>query len=406
MPTSGFNTNGAGTVNKFGLPKAQGFIPIAQQAISAFNAKTKKTKPTKEVTQTTAPTQEIKNTNSNTGLIGNSNNTQNIVTQSQQTPRITPGILPTSQTPATYAQQVTESSQPSAKADYYSNAAVQGMQAQNVGRLAPYAESKFYGQGGQSQGALPSLSLPDLAGRGAPDQQLFNTLGNIYGSAAQTGLSNALAQQQLQQSGANINLQASLPQLGQPGQVPFSPLTQQQGSILGTQGGGSGLLVAGNIAQLPRLQEAYTTMSNNIGAIQGIEGLLSNTLGGTQNISDVNVINQAINKIKQNTSSAEYNQFKTLLSSLGQLYSGYFSGSGQETDATRQIGQSLIDGTASASTIKAVLDTLKSEAGIRLSQLHSNIQNITNNPSYLPSPSTGGNQPSTSGSTGGGTYDF
>lgn len=300
---------------------------------------------------------------------------------------------PAQGTPQYYANQVTQAGQVTPLEQQYIDQSVKAKNLENYNKVAPYAEAQFYNAG---TGQVPDVGAPDLEGRAAGTQGLASNLAGIYSNSALTGLTaaNTIAARGL--TGATTNLNASLPQLGQPGQVPFSPLNQQQGTILGSQNGGNGLLISGNLAQLPKLQEAYTTMSNNMGSIQGIESLLSNTLGGGQNIADVNVINQAINHLKANTSSAEYNNFKTLLSSLGQLYSGYFAGSGQETDTTRQIGQSLIDGTASASTIKSVLDTLRSEAGVRLNQLHTNIQNIANNPSYLPNPN-GGSSNSSSG---------
>jgi len=286
------------------------------------------------------------------------------------------------------AQNVLDASSPSALSQGATQAqALYGMLG-NQRQLQPFSEGTVQGLDQSYVNLTRPQTTDSLAGRAA----LFDVQRGILQNAAQTTAENALAQQQLATQGATSVLNAGQPILGQPGQVPFNPLTQQQGTILGSQNGGNGLLVAGNISQLPQLQSAYTAMSNNMGAINGIENLLSNTLGGNQNISDINVINRAVNRLKSNTSSAEYNNFRTLMSSLGQLYSGYFSGSGQETDTTRRIGESLIDGTASAETIKSVLDTLKSEAEVRLSQLHNNIQQIANNPSYLPNPSVGGNQ--------------
>lgn len=296
----------------------------------------------------------------------------------------------------------------------WEKAAAQNVQnaagVQNFGQFAPNAEAGFYSglnlQNPDDRAKMQGLiTRPDLVGRAAPEQDLYNKFANSYGTQSNIGLQAAQTAAGRGLTAAQGVLSASAPQITSPGQVPFNPLTGDSGQIIGSQGGGNGLLVSGNLQQLPKLQSAYTQMQTNLGSIQGIENLLSGALGG-QNASDINAINQAVNTLKANTSSPQYNQFRTLLGSLGQLYSGYLSGSGQETDTTRQLAQSLIDGTANANTIKSVLDTLRSEGQVRLNALHSQIQNISSNPSYLGSPSggQGGSTGGFSGFTNGGAF--
>jgi len=291
----------------------------------------------------------------------------------------------TPQTPSYYADKVEQYSQltPEEKAYLAQNRELQYKKTLAAGDK--YAEMDM-------RKSPVDLTTPDLVGRLPGTQGLFDQQINRADLYASIPAQVAGDARKAALEGYQGLLGSSMPQLGTAGQVPFSPIGGSQGPILGTQGGQNGLLVQGNIQMLPKLQENYNTMRNNMGSINGIEGLLSGVLGGDQNIYDINKLNKAINSIKKNTSSQEYNQFQTLTSSLGQLYSAYFSGSGQETDTTRQIGQSLIDGTASAETIKSVLELLKQEGGIRLNQLHSNINNISSNPSYLGAPNTNQNQ--------------
>jgi len=250
----------------------------------------------------------------------------------------------------------------------------------------------YYG----NKGAAP-LGGFNIGGAGQSFQQAQQGLLNSLIASTNPQLQSLQANRQAALAAAQNVQGAVAPQFVSPGMVPVNPLTGEQGQFTGTQGGGSGLLVAGNIGQLPALQQAYTQMTNNLGSIQGIESLFAQELGGSQNASDINKVNALINRIKGNVSDPQYNRFRTLLTSLGSLYSGYLSGSGQETDTTRQIAQSLIDGTASADTINSVLNTLKSEGNVRLNQLQNTINQISQNPGSLP---TAGSSAETSGGSG------
>lgn len=352
MPISGFNTNGSGT-----KPPMKGFVPTAKTAIDAFNAKFNKPKPVTPVQE--KPTQPVK-----TGALASVSSTAPTVSPIQNVQQGTvSGVLPKPQTPSTYAQQVTEASQPSAKADYYSNAAVQGMQAQNVGKLAPYAESKFYGQGGQSQGALPSLSLPDLAGRGAPDQQLFNSLGNIYGSAAQTGLTNALRQQELQQSGANINLQASLPQTISPGQTAYNPI---QGQNLSGIGGNafSGGVQQGNVAQ----GQLYAQMNGAHQASQGIKGQVQSYLAQNPNLnpSVFTNVNSALQFVNGKVGNPQYQTLSNYINEYISTLAPILGVGGDTTNLKTQIAQGFVNAQANGQSINDVLNNIDQLAKIKL----------------------------------------
>lgn len=114
------------------------------------------------------------------------------------------------------AQKVYDASQPTAQEQYYNNMAVSGKELANHNAIDGFAEQRFYnGTNGQQLGV--SQNMPDLEGRAAGESALSSGVGNLYGSAAQTGYANALQARQLALGGAENVLGASAPvsQFGQ-----------------------------------------------------------------------------------------------------------------------------------------------------------------------------------------------
>lgn len=107
------------------------------------------------------------------------------------------------------ANAVNAARQPTADESYYNNMAVTGKELQNINTLSPYAESQLYG--GTGQQLAPDEAAPDLQGRAAGTNALAGSLGNIFGSAAQTGETNAIAQQQQNLGGAEALLGSAAP---------------------------------------------------------------------------------------------------------------------------------------------------------------------------------------------------
>lgn len=108
------------------------------------------------------------------------------------------------------ANAVNSARQPTADETYYNNMAVSAKQLQNINTLSPYGDAKMYG--GTGQQLAPGLGAFDFAPERASDTGLATSLGNIFGSAAQTGETNAIAQQQQNLGGAEALLNSAAPQ--------------------------------------------------------------------------------------------------------------------------------------------------------------------------------------------------
>ena len=259
----------------------------------------------------------------------------------------------------------------------------------NVGQFAPYAEAKFYGVGGQSGGNLPDLALPDLAGRGGQTQELYNKFANLYGTQANIGLQAAQEAARRGQTAAQGVLTASLPgQLGLQSTL-YSPLSGAEGvAPLGNRA-----LTAANIGSVQELQGKRNAAATNLTSIQNIESLMKEVLGTTAvNPSDINAINQFINRLASNVSSPQYQAFNQYLASLKSLYADYLSRGGTLTNMSREEANSLLNGTASAETLLKGLTNLKNEANAYLAGYDNQIGQI------VGQLNTGGTSQSTVGS--------
>jgi len=102
---------------------------------------------------------------------------------------------------------------------------IQNAQAQqNIGKLAPYAESGMWT--GTPEPSTELLTRPDLAGRGTSNQGIYNNLANIYGSQATAGLQAANTIAGRGQTAAQGLLTSTMPQTVAPGTSLISPTGQ------------------------------------------------------------------------------------------------------------------------------------------------------------------------------------
>lgn len=245
----------------------------------------------------------------------------------------------------------------------------------NYGQFAPTAEARFYGVGGQSQGNLPDITLPDLVGRGGVDQNLYNKFANLYGTQANIGLEAAQEAARRGTTAAQGVLTASLPgQLGLQSTL-YNPL----GGANNVAPLGNRALTAANIGSVQDLQGKRNSAATNLTSIQNIETLMKEVLGTTSvNPSDINAVNQFINRVASNVSSPQYQAFNQYLASLKSLYADYLSRGGTLTNMSREEADSLLNGTASAATLLKGLTNLKNEAGAYLAGYDNQISQIVN----------------------------
>jgi hypothetical protein len=200
-------------------------------------------------------------------------------------------------------------------------------------------------------------------------QSGFNQAGNL----ATTG--QGLAQNAL---GTAAGLAA--PQLGSIGQVPFNPLNQQQGSVLGSQGGGLGQ--AGQL--LGQFQGAQSTASDQFqqteqykSALQQGQNLQSQFTDLISsfglNPSDINVVNAGIQKIAQNTSSPEYQMLQNYVNDIANTYAQILTPpGGSATDTTRSIALSMLNATASGQSLITVMQGLDEAAKAKIAGVNTN----------------------------------
>lgn len=204
------------------------------------------------------------------------------------------------------------------------------------------------------------------------------------GNLANTGQGNV--------QGALVNAaQGAKPELGAIGQVPFNPLTQGQGNILGSQGGGLGGAAnllgqfegAKNTASSQYQQtEQYKSAHQQAQNLQSQLTDLISTFG--LNPADLNIANAGIQKIAQNTSDARYKILENYLADVASRYAQILTpAGGAATDTTRAVATSMLDSIASGKSIIDVMNALDQQAAAVVSGVN------TNNTGQAPSNNTG-----------------
>lgn len=167
----------------------------------------------------------------------------------------------------------------------YIDQVMQAKQMQNAGALGTNADASLYTSNTPEQLYNNTVAAPDLAGRAGADDSLYNTFGNIYGSAATQGLAAANtiaargeqaaqgaysgAQTQANRAtGANESVQgATAPQygvqygtqVGQPGQ----PNGGIDTSLSGVGTGANVQTIKDNTSKINDIQGQSTAVDNN-----------------------------------------------------------------------------------------------------------------------------------------------
>lgn len=171
------------------------------------------------------------------------------------------------------------------------------------------------------------------------------------------------------------------PNLGGIGQVPYSPLTLEQGSPLGAPGGSAAdaARIAGQFqgaqaaAAAPGQTQAtiYGTQQQQIAAYQSAHQQAQNLqsqLGDLitsfgLNPSDLTAANAGIQYIATHTSDPRYQALFNYLADITSRYSQVLTPvGGNPTDTTREVASSMINGLASGTSIQAVLQSLDQQA--------------------------------------------
>ncbi len=238
---------------------------------------------------------------------------------------------------------------------------------------------------------------------------------NQAGSLALTG-------QGQQQSALNAAAGYAQPNLGSIGQVPFSPLNQEQGSVLGsTQAGG--LNAAGNLlgqfagaqaagaapgqAQASNIQttgtygtnlaaqggSAATQDYNTMNALYGAADTQAKTLQGILESTGINAnnstdYNKAINSLSGRLGSANYSQFSTALAELQTMYHNLLSAGGGTPSGNEAQSLALLSPTASANQINGAIYQLQTAANTKL-QAQQGLANLYNSQLGAGGGSTG-----------------
>jgi hypothetical protein len=254
------------------------------------------------------------------------------------------------------AQNVLNASAPNAMAQGAANA---GALYNSLGNIAGL--QKFSGRNDGLLQSFSDLSRPQSTGNFTGNEALFNTKNAIFQNAANTSAEQLQKGAELQTQGATSVLSAGAPQLGAAGSVPFNPLTQQQGQILGTQGGPGGLFNAGQIQgqlnlgeQFPALQSAHTQST-------GIKNTIQQYLQSNPGLNPVNAT--AINAALQWAQGKQLGdpKYQTLMNYLNEYTATLAPILGVGGDATNlktEIAQSFVNAQANGQSISDVLNNL------------------------------------------------
>ncbi len=226
---------------------------------------------------------------------------------------------------------------------------------------------------GDSQGQAQVYRNQSLAQQNALSSELQGQAGLFGAGFTGTG-------QQL--TGLNAAASGAKPELGSIGQVPFNPLTQGQGNVLGSAQPG-GVAAAGNLlGQFQGAQAAGSALGGvTASQTQQVEGYKSALQQGQNlqsqltdlistfglNPNDLNTANIGIQKIAQNTSSPQYKILANYVNDIANTYSQILTPpGGSATDTTRGIATSMLDATASGQSLLSVMQSLDNAAQAKI----------------------------------------
>lgn len=207
-------------------------------------------------------------------------------------------------------------------------------------------------------------------------------------------------QQNLNQTALTSAAGFSAPQLGSIGQVPFNPVEQGQGAILGSgaPGGlqGAAATLGGYNAAVQNAQtqgtaytgaaaqgfqqslQAYQTASTSYSQAQGQAQNLQTTMAGINGINS-QYANTAINKLKNQFGSAQYSSFITALSESQQAYINLLDSVGAATPTVNgEQATAILNPNSTPAQINAAIETLNQAAYAKLKPLYDQAQTYHN----------------------------
>lgn len=253
----------------------------------------------------------------------------------------------------------------------------------------------------------PGLGQQEFMGRSQALADVFNnTLSNL--NNYYTALQGEQGKQQAALGGA---ASANAPITG----VPYGTQTISPASASYTSGTqyGTGPAAAANVSSI----QGLTSQVNNWGAARSnAQNIITQQLtplltGAGINPSDLNAVNQFIQKIAGQTSSSQYKSFQSIVSELAASYAQILTQPGQDpTNLQTTIAQSLLNATSSGQSIMQVLAQLDATAQSKIQGTQNTISTLNQggNVNTPPISTAGGNTGGTSasGSTGGGSSSF
>lgn len=229
--------------------------------------------------------------------------------------------------------------------------------------------------GGLYQGAA-NLGQPQVT---TPGQAVFNPLTGTYSSASSGGGTSTTAPSGIDQNSWNQYVQdyssgnfAAIPssitgnanlagqlQAAVQSQNPSFDYSAASGAASGRQNLGA---TAGGIQSSQQQQIASYKSAQQQG--QNLASQVTDLISHFGlNPSDVNAVNAGIQKIAQNTSSPQYQILSNYLNDVASRYSQVLTPpGGTATDTTRAIATSMLNATASGTSIQQVLQSLDQQA--------------------------------------------
>ncbi len=351
--------------------------PTAQPTVQATSQPTAQTNPQSGILPATQQNNATTYVNPNAGQFGTG-------AASTQPTVSTPS---TSATTANTNGQVTYPGliQQQAQFDPFSNPSVAGAYKSAQDINAQIAQSKLNQANGEKTLLTQAIPLGDSQGQAQVFRNQSLAQQNALSSElqGQTNIYNAGFTGTGQQlSGLNSAASNAAPQLGSIGQVPFNPLTQGQGAVLGsTQPGG--VAAAGNLlGQFQGAQSAGSALGGvQASQTQQVEGYKSALQQGKNlqsqltdlistfglNPNDLNAANIGIQKIAQNVSSPQYKILANYVNDIANTYSQILTPpGGSATDTTRGIAASMLDATASGTSLLSVMQSLDQAAQAKI----------------------------------------
>lgn len=256
--------------------------------------------------------------------------------------------------------------------------------AQYGQQIAQVGQEAGQGEAGQlSTGTSPvAMGNAGIIAQNAAAQQAALASGE---QAALQGTGQQLTAQNQAQQGLGAAGQLAQPQLGQFGQGYYNPLNPSAGASGGGQYG-SGPVAGANVQSIGSLTQQQNNLTTSYNQIQSnTQGLLHVMQEGNINPSSLNIVNGVVQAVAAQTSNPYYQEFANYINDFANRYATILTpAGGNVTNLQTQIAQSLIDASASSSTIQQVINNLNTQAQGVISGIGQTISNIGGTPNTSP----------------------